>query len=399
MPLLEVDSVSKAFGATQVLGDVSFQISQGEIVCLLGPSGCGKTTLLRVIAGLETADAGHVIFEGRRLDRVPVHVRGFGLMFQDFALFPHKDVAANVAFGLRMQRISRHEVASRVTEMLDLVGLAGYESRRVFDLSGGEQQRVALARSLAPGPRLLMLDEPLGSLDRALREELMNDLRTILQQVGVTALYVTHDQQEAFALADRLLIMKQGHIVQQGHPQSTYRYPASAWVARFLGLSNLLPGRIVALREAEADGSQPERLARTAEIEPVEAVERGSPEEPVVRAVVETPLGRLEARLTGKQTALSPSAGQAVTVLLRPEGARLAEECPDEGLVRLSGVTSECSFRGSQYRLVVDHSSGQTLAFELVATASDLPRPGQPVRLALHPEAVSLILEEPGDRR
>ncbi len=225
---------------------MSFQANEGEIVCLLGPSGCGKTTLLRIIAGLETADRGQVTFDGRPLNDVAVHRRGFGLMFQDFALFPHKDVRANVAFGLRMQGLSKSQIERRVAEMLALVGLEGYGQRRVYDLSGGEQQRVALARSLAPGPRLLMLDEPLGSLDRALREELMNELRAILKGVGVTVLYVTHDQQEAFAVADRVLIMHSGRIVQQGSPQAVYHRPNSVWVARFLGLTNLVPGQVLA---------------------------------------------------------------------------------------------------------------------------------------------------------
>ncbi len=253
MTLLRVASISKSFSGTTVLHDVSFHADEGEIVSLLGPSGCGKTTLLRIVAGLETADSGQVTFDGRVMDGVPVHHRGFGLMFQDYALFPHQDVVANVAFGLRMQGLPRAQVEARVVEMLDLVGLAGYEGRRVYDLSGGEQQRVALARSLAPGPRLLMLDEPLGSLDRALREELMNELRSILNGVGLTAVYVTHDQQEAFAVADRVIIMHRGHIVQQGAPQAVYSQPASPWVARFLGLGNLIPGCVAALDPLRMD--------------------------------------------------------------------------------------------------------------------------------------------------
>ena len=254
MAVLDVVSITKAFGGVTVLRDVSFHAADEEIVCLLGPSGCGKTTILRIVAGLEVADTGAITLDGQPLAEVPVHRRGFGLMFQDFALFPHKDVAANVAFGLRMQGLPSGQVQARVAEMLDLVGLTGYERRRVYDLSGGEQQRVALARSLAPGPRLLMLDEPLGSLDRALREELLNELRTILKRVGVTTLYVTHDQQEAFAIADRVLIMDRGQIVQQGTPQQVYRQPASPWVARFLGLNNLLPGRVVGRRAGASDG-------------------------------------------------------------------------------------------------------------------------------------------------
>jgi ABC-type Fe3+/spermidine/putrescine transport system ATPase subunit len=386
MTLLELDSVSKSFSGIPVLHDVSFHVSESEIVCLLGPSGCGKTTLLRIIAGLEAADAGHTFFGGRLLDDVPVHHRGFGLMFQDYALFPHKDVEANVAFGLRVQHLTRSQVETRVAEMLDLVGLAGYETRRVYDLSGGEQQRVALARSLAPGPRLLMLDEPLGSLDRALREQLMNELRVILRQVDVTTLYVTHDQQEAFAVADRLIIMNQGRVVQEGTPLAIYRHPTEAWVARFLGLINLVPGRIVSVQEVQAP--QPLSLEDWSSLQPAQMVA-------ALYASVDTPLGRLRAWMEGSAPASPVSAGQHVTVLLRPEGARLAGECSDEDHIRLSGIAHECSFRGSQYRLLIDHSSGYTFAFELAATTTGLPEPGEEVALLLHPGAVSVIAEAP----
>lgn len=362
MALLEVVSVTKSFDRTPVLRDVSFRVDEGQIVCLLGPSGCGKTTLLRIVAGLETADSGQVTFGGHSFDEVPVHRRGFGLMFQDFALFPHKDVAANVAFGLQMQATGRQEVDTRVAEMLDLVGLEGYERRRVYDLSGGEQQRVALARSLAPGPRLLMLDEPLGSLDRALREELMNELRTILKRVDVTSIYVTHDQQEAFAVADRVIIMHQGRIVQQGTPQAVYWHPASPWVARFLGLTNLVSGRVVAF-ESRQDHKQ-------------------SP-------VVDTPLGRLALPDTEQI-----EEGQRVQLLIRPEAARLAEDCPGEADMLVEGTVRECSFRGSRYRLVIYHPAGLDLAFDLVSSATHVPGPGEPVTLALRPEAFSLLAEE-----
>lgn len=352
MALLSVSSVSKSFAATQVLHDVSFHVKEGEIVCLLGPSGCGKTTLLRIIAGLETAGSGHVRFDGRPLDDVPVHHRGFGLMFQDYALFPHKDVAANIAFGLRVQAMPRQQVEDRLAEMLALVGLAGYERRRVYDLSGGEQQRVALARSLAPGPRLLMLDEPLGSLDRALREELMNELRAILKRVGVTAIYVTHDQQEAFAVADRVIIMDRGRIVQQGTPQAVYRCPASPWVARFLGLVNLIPAHVAGLDPPKVD----------------------------------TPLGQFPL-----QRAETLAIGQKVTVLIRPEAARLAADCPDEDPLLVEGTVRQCSFRGGQTRLWVQHPAGLELAFELISGTAHLPRPGEPVALALRPEAITLL--------
>ncbi|GAF89341.1 unnamed protein product, partial [marine sediment metagenome] len=245
MPLLELHKVCKSYPDGWTLTDVSFTVGESEILCLLGPSGCGKTTLLRLIAGLEPPDGGQVLVDGEDVTLAPPHLRGFGLMFQEYALFPHKDVVGNVAFGLRMQGLSREPVAARVVEVLELVGLTGFEHRDVNQLSGGERQRVALARSLAPQPRLLMLDEPLGALDRALRERLMDELPDMLRRAGVTAITVTHDQEEAFALADRVVLMRAGRVVQAGTPEEVYRRPASAWVARFLGLTNLLNARMV----------------------------------------------------------------------------------------------------------------------------------------------------------
>jgi len=245
--LLSIQDISKRFGDKLALADVSFDVAEGEIFCLLGPSGCGKTTLLRIVAGLETPDAGRLLLEGQDIAPVPPHRRDFGLMFQDFALFPHKNVFDNVVFGLRMRQEEGQGTAirERVGEVLALVGLQGFEQRSVNQLSGGEAQRVALARSLAPRPRLLMLDEPLGSLDRALRERLMTELRDILKGVGVTALYVTHDQAEAFAIADRAVVMNAGRVEQIGPPESIYRCPATPFVAHFLGLTNLAGGRVI----------------------------------------------------------------------------------------------------------------------------------------------------------
>ena len=240
--MLRIENVTKAYTpAMPVVKNVTLAVQEGEIVCLLGPSGCGKTTLLRMVAGLEQPDQGLITLSGQDLNSVPVHQRNFGLMFQEFALFPHRTVAENVAFGLRMAHQSHAQIRARVQEVLALVNLEGYDTRSIFALSGGERQRVALARSLAPNPRLLMLDEPLGSLDRALREELMVGLRLILKAVGVTALYVTHDQQEAFAVADRLVVMRRGEIEQIGTAQAIYHTPANRFVARFLGFQNLLP--------------------------------------------------------------------------------------------------------------------------------------------------------------
>ena len=243
MALLEVSEVSKSFGSVRAVDRVSLTAGAGELICLLGPSGCGKTTLLRLIAGLEDADDGSVSFDGEDLSGARPQQRGFGLMFQDLALFPHMDVFGNVAFGLRVRHLSRSDVRKRVDELLALVDMPDYGRRKVHELSGGERQRVALARALAPAPRLLMLDEPLGSLDRVLRDSLQGQVRAILKEVGVTSIYVTHDRDEAFAMADRLLFMNGGRIVQTGTAEEVFAAPADEFVARSLGFTNILPGR------------------------------------------------------------------------------------------------------------------------------------------------------------
>jgi ABC-type Fe3+/spermidine/putrescine transport system ATPase subunit len=337
---------------------VTFDVAQGDILCLLGPSGCGKTTLLRIVAGLETADSGEIKLAGDPLDGVPVHQRGLGLMFQEYALFPHKDVFGNVAFGLRMARLSRPEIERRVDEALALVGLSGFAHRSVHELSGGEQQRVALARSLAPRPRLLMLDEPLGSLDRALRERLMNELRQILKEVGLTALYVTHDQSEAFALGDRVAIMQKGCIEQIGSPQMVFQQPASSFVARFLGMDNLVPGQIT-------DGNT---------------------------GRVQTAIGEFLAGLVPPATAFHP--GEDVTLLLRPEAAQVVDGL-ENAINLIQGRITERSFRGARERLTVRHASGIELSFELDGTAADVPSVGEEVTLALRPQAINLLQTEP----
>jgi ABC-type Fe3+/spermidine/putrescine transport system ATPase subunit len=253
--LLEISRLEKSFSDKPILRGVSLELGDGEIVALLGPSGCGKTTLLRIIAGLEQFDRGTLLYNDQELAGIPVHERGFGLVFQDYALFPHKDVSGNVEFGLRMMGWDEARRMKRIGQVLELVGLTGFEKRKIHELSGGEQQRVALARSLAPSPRLLLLDEPMGSLDRALRERLMRELRTILKEAGdmldrpegITAIFVTHDQEEAFAVADRVLVMNEGKIEQEGSPVDLYRRPKNVFVAQFLGMDNRLRGEIVSI--------------------------------------------------------------------------------------------------------------------------------------------------------
>ncbi len=233
--MLEVSELTVVYGAFTAVDAVDLQVADGEIACILGPSGSGKSSLLRAVAGLESDARGRVAWKGADLARVPPHRRGFGLMFQDHALFPHRDVIGNVAFGLRMQRRPRADTDARARAALALVGLTGFEHRRIRELSGGEQQRVALARALAAEPRLLMLDEPLGALDRALRERLVIELRALFVRLGLTTLFVTHDHDEAFALADQLVVMHAGRIEQVGSPTAVWQRPANAFVARFLG--------------------------------------------------------------------------------------------------------------------------------------------------------------------
>jgi len=230
-------------GTTAVAG-VTLDVAPGEVLALLGPSGCGKSSLLRAVAGLEPVAAGSVTWDGRDLAGVPVHRRGFGLMFQEGQLFPHRDVAGNVAYGIA--GLSRAERDARVTELLDVVGLAGYGRRAVATLSGGERQRVALARSLAPRPRLLLLDEPLSALDRGLRERLALDLREALRATGTTAVFVTHDHDEAFTVADRVAVMDAGRLLQVAPPEDLWRAPTSRRVAEFLGYQAFVPAELSA---------------------------------------------------------------------------------------------------------------------------------------------------------
>ena len=241
--MLELLDIYKTYENKPLLQGVSFSVHAGEIVSLLGASGSGKSTLLRIIAGLEEAEHGQVLWNGSDLASVQTHQRNFGLVFQDYALFPHLTVGENVAFGLKMQNLPDREVKMRVTSSLGQVKLSKFVNRGVTDLSGGEQQRVALARALAPQPHLLMFDEPLGALDRALRDYLLVELREILHASGVPSIYVTHDQEEAFAIADRIVLLHNGLIEQEGTPADVYTRPASGWIANFLGLGNLLDGK------------------------------------------------------------------------------------------------------------------------------------------------------------
>jgi iron(III) transport system ATP-binding protein len=243
---IAVEGVAVRFGDNVALRSISLSVEPGELLLLLGPSGCGKSTLLRSIAGFVTPQAGRVLFDGEDVTQVPPHRRHIGMVFQSFALFPHLTVGENVAFGLREQRRPKDEIAERIERALSDVKMGGFAARRVDQLSGGEQQRVALARALVTRPRCLLLDEPLSNLDAGLRHSMREEIRRVCKEHGLTTLYVTHDQKEALAIADRIAVMKAGHLEQVGSPWEVYRAPRSRSVATFLGETNLLEGRVLA---------------------------------------------------------------------------------------------------------------------------------------------------------
>jgi spermidine/putrescine transport system ATP-binding protein len=241
---VEVRNAVKRYGALAALDEVTLAVPEGEFFGLLGPSGSGKTTLLRAIAGFVVPDSGEIRIDGQRIEGVPVHKRGIGMVFQNYALFPHLSVFDNVAFGLSVRRVASGEIRSRVAEALRLVRLSGLEERRPRQLSGGQQQRVALARALVTRPKVLLLDEPLGALDKRLRQEMQVELKLIQRTVGITTIFVTHDQEEALTLSDRIAILSEGRLVQVGPPAEVYERPATRFAAEFLGEANLFSGRV-----------------------------------------------------------------------------------------------------------------------------------------------------------
>ncbi|WP_409462644.1 ABC transporter ATP-binding protein [Amycolatopsis sp. GA6-003] len=331
---LTVRDLTVHYGVFAAVRDAKLDIADGEVLALLGPSGSGKSTLLRAITGLEPVSSGSVSWDGADLAAVPVHKREFGLVFQDGQLFPHRDVAANIAFGLRMHGVPRERHAARVKELLKLVGLEGYERRRVTELSGGQAQRVALARALAPEPRLLLLDEPLSGLDAGLREQLAIDLADLLRRSKITALLVTHDQEEAFTLADRVAVLDAGEIRQEGAVRSVWNKPVDDDVARFLGVTTFLDG-------TAAGG------------------------------VVRTELGAVELAVDDGPVRLG----------FRPHGLKAA----DDGVL---GEVTAAVHRREHLRLVV--RCGESTVDAVAPAGADV-RAGDPVRLRPDPDGIAVV--------
>jgi len=349
---LTITGLHKCFGSHQALAGVDLEIKPGEFFTLLGPSGCGKTTLLRCVAGFCRPDAGEIVCAGERLDPLPPYRRNLGMVFQNYALFPHLSVHDNVAYGLRARGAAAGLVSERVRQALEMVQLTGKGDRSPGQLSGGEQQRVATARALAIEPRLLLMDEPLSNLDAKLRVQMREDIRRVQRSLGITTLYVTHDQEEALALSDRLAVMNAGRLEQVGNPLEIYRYPATPFVAGFIGHTNFLHGR-------------------------VEQVEAG-------RAVVLLEAGAGEAAATVTVPAGQLAPGQAVTLAVRPERLGL-----QEGENALAGEVETVTFLGSVTRLQVRTAAG-SLQVELRSEASEL-QPGVQATVGFPPEAATVF--------
>jgi len=343
MTILDIKNLSSSYEGRGFLKNITFNLKQGEILCLLGPSGSGKTTLLRLIAGLEREDTGIISFNNMDIQSIPPHKRNFGMMFQDYALFPHKNVYENVAFGLVMKKWTDKAIEKKVSEILEVVGLDSFGHRTIDELSGGEQQRVALARSLAPEPQLLLLDEPLGSLDRTLRDRLSGEIRSILKSLGVTALFVTHDQAEAFTVADKIAILYNGKLEQFDSPENLYRTPANPTVAKFLGFKNIVSGTF------DATG------------------------------IFSSPLGQLDFGDNKRSQ-------KDQTLVIRPEGAQIYQTNKTSAEdISLSGKVVKRQFQGATYKLQVKVGR-QILYFDLPIDPSP-PQTNESVQLSIRPSS------------
>ncbi len=338
--LIRLAGCSMAFDGETVLDNIDLYINDKEFLTLLGPSGCGKTTTLRIIAGFLKPTSGDLLFDGVRINDIPPYKRRVNTVFQKYALFPHLDVYDNIAFGLRNRKVPEAEIDERVTEMLEVVSLRGFENRRVQALSGGQQQRVAIARALVMKPEVLLLDEPLGALDLRLRKDMQSELKRIQQQMGITFIYVTHDQEEALAMSDTIVVMDRGRIQQIGRPEDIYNEPKNAFVADFIGESNILDGIMRRDYEVEIFGRR------------FECLDAGF------------------------------AANEAVDVVIRPEDVDIVK--PGEG--RLQGTVTDVTFKGMQYDIIVDF-----YGFKWLIQTTDLAPVGSRIGIKLDPDAIHVM--------
>jgi spermidine/putrescine transport system ATP-binding protein len=356
---VRLDRVSKLFGDVAAVDDLSLDIQEGEFFSMLGPSGCGKTTTLRMIGGFEEPTYGAVYLGGRDVTDLPPYKRDVNTVFQSYALFPHLDVFENIAFGLRRKRVDKGEIEQRVRDAMRLVDLIGFERRKPPQMSGGQQQRVALARALVNHPKVLLLDEPLGALDMKLRKQMQLELKSIQQEVGITFIYVTHDQEEAMTMSNRLAVMRHGRIEQIGPPEAVYESPATEFVAGFLGASNMLDGEI----EDSTNGRTTISLA--------------------TGGIVVAPTDRV------------PVSGSTVKVGVRPEKITIV---PDDGSVpggrnSVIGTLRMATYIGVNYQYKVEGPGGHelTVYVQNLGRAGSLPHPGQKVRLEWLPEHTFVV--------
>ena len=338
--LIELKGISKSYDSEKVIDSMNLYIRDKEFITLLGPSGCGKTTTLRIIGGFETADEGQVYFDGQEISDVPAYKRQVNTVFQKYALFPHLNVYENIAFPLRLKKIGEDEIRERVTEMLKMVALVGFENKSVSTLSGGQQQRVAIARALVSHPRVLLLDEPLGALDLKLRKDMQNELKTIQQAIGITFVYVTHDQEEALSMSDTVVVMADGEIQQIGTPTDIYNEPKNAFVADFIGESNIIDGVML----------EDKRVKFASHI--FDCVDGGYEK------------------------------GEAVDVVVRPEDVDVVE--PERGM--LTGQVTAVTFKGVHYEIIVDIKG-----FKWMIQSTDYVAPDQFIGLYIEPDAIHIM--------